>query len=548
MLPWLKIAEDLRGLSLESELNVPQICVMGDQSSGKSSVLNLLAGDIIFPSGTGLVTRCAIRLVMRKARAGEEWSAFVSTSITPKRIEAPDVESLYQLIGIATTSLCKGNSNFSTEAVIVDLLSPDACDLTVVDLPGIIRTVTAGQNTSVIGDVNQLITSYLKDKRTIILAVIPANQDIATVDILERAQSVDFLGERTIGVLTKIDLINPGGEEEVLAVVNNIRKPLALGYIMVKNRSQLDLNRNMTTTQARESEVQFFRGHSVFGTCDPHVWGADQLAKKLSSLLVTRIQMQLVPMRIHVEKHLGNVRAELRSLTSFGCTTDTIDRQKLLISVTQEYVRHLTDTVRGEYRDRLMVKHVNLRLYTLVLKTFEDFQVKVNTTAPPFKNPTFVHTLAEQIEQLRGRELPGFMSSQAFYMSMSQYVDAWSVPMQSMIASVRAIAHEVAGKLSDVLLQQYPSLRETIRVVASRVLNTAVEEATLKLMEILEREKDPFTMNDFLQQRVNKLKFERFNEAVDVCFEMTKTPASNWSGLKDEVYANMKEWYRSTHR
>jgi hypothetical protein len=53
------------------------------------------------------------------------------------------------------------------------------------------------------------------------------------------------------GVLTKVDLINPGGEDEVLSVVTNVRKPLALGYIMVKNRSQLDLNNNMTTAQAR---------------------------------------------------------------------------------------------------------------------------------------------------------------------------------------------------------------------------------------------------------------------------------------------------------
>lgn len=144
VLPWLRIAEELRSLNLESELSVPQICVMGDQSSGKSSVLNLLAGDIVFPSGTGLVTRCPIRLVMRKARAGEDWSASVSTSISPKSIEAPDIESLCQLIALATNSLCQGSSNFSTEVVIVELLSPDACDLTVVDLPGIVRTVTAG--------------------------------------------------------------------------------------------------------------------------------------------------------------------------------------------------------------------------------------------------------------------------------------------------------------------------------------------------------------------------------------------------------------------
>ena len=64
--------------------------------------------------------------------------------------------------------------------------------------------------------------------------MIPANQDIATVDILERAQRVDPLGERTIGVLTKADLIGPGNEEEVLAVLHNIRKPLALGYVMLR--------------------------------------------------------------------------------------------------------------------------------------------------------------------------------------------------------------------------------------------------------------------------------------------------------------------------
>ena len=151
VLPWLKIAEELRSLSLESELSVPQICVMGDQSSGKSSVLNLLAGDLIFPSGSGLVTRCPIRLVMRKARAGEDWCAFVSTSISSKRIEAPDIESLYQLIALATTSLCQGTSNFSTEVVIVDLLSPDACDLTVVDLPGIVRTATTGEELAYCG-------------------------------------------------------------------------------------------------------------------------------------------------------------------------------------------------------------------------------------------------------------------------------------------------------------------------------------------------------------------------------------------------------------
>ena len=71
------------------------------------------------------------------------------------------------------------------------------------------------------------------------------------MDILERAQGVDPSGERTIGVLTKTDLIGPGNEEEVLSVVNNIRKPLALGYIMVKNRTQREITEKMTTARSR---------------------------------------------------------------------------------------------------------------------------------------------------------------------------------------------------------------------------------------------------------------------------------------------------------
>lgn len=248
---------------------MPQICVMGDQSSGKSSVLESLSG-IPFPRGTGLVTRCPIRMVMKKAGIGEVWSAKVSTSLNPVQQIANNIPELSDIIEKCMNILCSGSSSFSTESVIIELVSPDAYNLTVVDLPGIIRTVTAGQSTSVIEQVNRLIKSYLMDKRTIILAVIPANQvlvvtlviapmghfiypfkDIATVDILERALGVDPKGERTIGVLTKTDLIGPGNEDEVLAVVNNIRKPLALGYVMIRNRSQKDINENISTSTAR---------------------------------------------------------------------------------------------------------------------------------------------------------------------------------------------------------------------------------------------------------------------------------------------------------
>jgi interferon-induced GTP-binding protein Mx len=111
---------------------------------------------------------------------------------------------------------------------------------------GIIKTNVRGQSSSIIRDVNVLIDRYMQQPHTIILAVVPSNQDVATVEVLERAARFDPQGDRTIGVLTKPDLIDQGAEHEVASVLRNLTKPLQLGYIMVKNRSQHDIARGGT--------------------------------------------------------------------------------------------------------------------------------------------------------------------------------------------------------------------------------------------------------------------------------------------------------------
>lgn len=139
------------------------------------------------------------------------------------------------------------------------------------------------------------------------------------------------------------------------------------------------------------------------------------------------------------------------------------------------------------------------------------------------------------------------MSSQAFYMCMSQYVNNWEHPMQDLLKNVESVAIEVTGKLAGILLAQYPALQEAIRNVTEVVLQQFSTITVEKLTELMQREKDPFTMNDFLQQWVNKLRFDRFTKAVEESFESAKNPGSNWNGLKEEVFVNMRQWYRNTH-
>jgi interferon-induced GTP-binding protein Mx1 len=137
---------------------------------------------IEFPRGSGLVTRCPTQLIMQKSAPGKPWVADISISGThserpPYSGEVHSPEKLTEIITELTNFLTKGKANdFSTDSIIIKIQSPESPDLTLIDLPGIVRTSTSGQSTKVISQVNDLIDKYIAMPRTIILAVIPSNQ------------------------------------------------------------------------------------------------------------------------------------------------------------------------------------------------------------------------------------------------------------------------------------------------------------------------------------------------------------------------------------
>lgn len=200
---WFDILDELRSLNIGNDFPIPQIAVIGDQSSGKSSLLEALSG-IPFPRGVGLVTRCPTCISMCQ-KQGSTWSADISISLQNNLGRNSNGESkfrgegtvytpgdLAERINSITEILCTdGVAGFSTDVIQVRVESPTVPNLTIVDLPGIVRTTTTGQSQRVITEVNNLLNGYMSQSRTIILAVIPANQDIATIDVLERAQNVD---------------------------------------------------------------------------------------------------------------------------------------------------------------------------------------------------------------------------------------------------------------------------------------------------------------------------------------------------------------------
>ena len=305
--------------------------------------------------------------------------------------------------------------SFSSESINIEITCPDVPDLTLIDLPGIVRTTTKGQPQAVIRQVDSLVEKYLTQPRTIVLAVVPSNTDVATVDILERARIFDPTGIRTIGVLTKPDLIDIGSEAEVMEVLLNNRKPLTLGYTMVKNRSQLDVTNGVSLASARQHELAFFREHKFFSNFDPSYFGVENLTARLVKLLFGRIRATLPLIRSEVDDLLKETRQIIEVLGVAPPATPH-EQYAQLVSVTDDIAGLLGGVIDGSmYSHQLVASRGNmLCCYARAYDRFTELQIKIVALKPKFDDPGYHSTLAERIATHRGHELPGFMNYAVF--------------------------------------------------------------------------------------------------------------------------------------
>ncbi|KAH8053135.1 hypothetical protein JL722_9801 [Aureococcus anophagefferens] len=443
---------------------LPQIAVMGDQSAGKSSVLEMISG-VPFPRGSGLVTRCATQLIMKRTAPGSAWAATASVSWSrPQPAESgpvADPAALSVAIERLTEALCAVTTNgFSTETIVINLSAPDVPDLTLLDLPGIVRTAVAGQNADVVGDVNGLITSYLEQERTIVLAVMPANQDIATIDILERAAVADPGGMRTLAVLTKPDLVDDGAEDEVKECLMNRRKPLRLGFAMVKCRTQRELDGRISLSKALVVEREFFEAHPFWSAAvhadeRKKLMGVQALTGRLSSLLVERIKVALPEIKYELQQQRLVAVAEFERLGGDSALDGRNAMRAELVKV--------------------------LRLFGEGQEIFKSLKLAVQGTQPQFDNRAFTERLAAEMHAFRGRELPGFTNSQVFYGFMVQNIEEWRPYVEECRQAYVAAAAKVSDALLYALAPTYPMLVSELRQRASDITDARGDDVRQKL-------------------------------------------------------------------
>ncbi|KAI1771421.1 interferon-induced GTP-binding protein Mx2 [Hypoxylon cercidicola] len=375
--------DKLRELNVGTDVPLPQLVVVGDQSSGKSSVLESLTG-FSFPRAAGLCTRYATQItccrdpqksvdisIIPRPNADEKLKSRLSK--VQSHITEIDNDKLSQTFEDANKAMGlrmnadDGNTGvgaFSEDILKIEINGPGQAHLTVIDVPGIFRVPTPGLTTeSDVVMVQNMVKSYMNNPRTIILAVIPCNVDIATQEILKLAEAADPKGVRTMGVLTKPDLATEKATQNmILDLVLGKRNKLTLGYCIVKNRSADD---NTSTMSDRHvAEKAFFMAppwSSVADRC-----GVASLQVRLRELLMDVSKRELPHVRAEVEKLLHSRRLKMDAL---GAPRADQSSQRLFLGKIASRFQAITQhALNGYYTgDPLFKSEPSLKLATRMM-------------------------------------------------------------------------------------------------------------------------------------------------------------------------------------
>lgn len=211
-----------------------------------------------------------------------------------------------------TDKVAGNNKGIVDQPIVLNIYSHTCPDLTLIDLPGITRIPIAGQAKNIEQITRSMCSRYCSDPRTIILCVIPANQDMTIQDGLQMARDLDPKGIRTVGVITKIDIMDRGTNAKRMLLGQDV--PLRLGYIGVKNRSQQDINDNMSVKDAVEREKMFFSTHPIYSTMPQNHFGTETLTSKLTKVLFTHIKHNLPEITKEIKDKQRDIEDRLRDL------------------------------------------------------------------------------------------------------------------------------------------------------------------------------------------------------------------------------------------
>ncbi|MBP3799570.1 MAG: dynamin family protein, partial [Bacilli bacterium] len=480
---FINLIDQLRDCGVNEYIKLPRICSLGTQSSGKSSVLESIVGLDFLPRGDGVVTRRPLELRLCHINSGEPWATFEER----KGTKFTDFIKVRETIEKLTDEICKTNKNIVDRPIVLNVYSKTCPDLTLVDLPGVTRVPIGCQPRNIEQITIFMAKRYVEDPLTIILCVIPANSDIATSDGLKIAKEIDTTGSRTIGVLTKIDIMDPGTDERKILLNQEI--PLKLGYVGVRNRSKQDLINKLSMAETIRKEREFFKSHPVYKNLPSGHLGTDVLINKLTKIYFRMIRENLPRIVKSINERVKSAEEELASLGQ-PMPTDDAGKMSMLWNMINKYCDIFRNVLQGKCNNKrlsFLDGEGGFKIKILFKKLLEDFTGDYKATKSyTDENINYALTIHE------GDSIPGFPSVEAFIYLLRPQLEKLKDPIEECFENVFQYLDFLSGKILEKTFTRFP---QVINDMSDLVTNYLIEE----------RDKTKYLIDSIVDMEINYL-------------------------------------------
>lgn len=458
---------------------LPSVAVVGGQSSGKSSVLESIVGRDFLPRGSGIVTRRPLVLQLHKTQSGAEYAEFLHA---PKR-RFTDFAAVRKEISDETDRITGKTKQISNIPIHLSIYSPNVVNLTLIDLPGLTKVAVEGQSDSIVEDIENMVRSYVEKPNCIILAITPANQDIATSDAIKLAREVDPSGERTFGVLTKLDLMDKG--TNATEVLEGRAYRLQHPWVGIVNRSQADINKNVDMIVARRKEREYFETSPDYGHLASKM-GSEYLAKLLSQHLELVIRQRIPSIISMINKTIDELNAEL----------DRIGRPVAADGGAQLYM--ILELCRAF--DRVFKEHLDGgrpggdRIYGVF-----DHQLPAALKKLPFDRHLSLKNVQKVVTEADGYQPHLIAPEQGYRRLIDGSITYFKGPAEASVDAVHFVLKELVRKsiAETEELKRFPSLQNDIATAANEALERFREESCKTVVRLVEMESSYLTVDFF---------------------------------------------------
>jgi replication fork clamp-binding protein CrfC len=441
-------------------IDLPQIAVVGGQSAGKSSVLESFVGRDFLPRGNGIVTRRPLVLqLVSTPGTDREYGVFFHR---PDE-EFDSFDDIRDEISAETDRLTGNDRGISDTPINLKIYSPHVLTLTLVDLPGITRVPVGDQPDNIEELIRGMIERYVSQPNCIILAIAPANQDLANSDALQMAKRFDPEQTRTLGVLTKLDLMDRG--TDCMKILQNKVIPLKMGYVAVVNRSQQDINQRRALKDAQRAEGKFFRSHPIYRRLGDKC-GSKHLSERLNGVLVNHIKSVLPDISRQVDDF---VRLKREELAAYGDLVSKDAKRAALLKALTNYSESFRGSLQGAGDDiDDAVAAMELRGGAQIQQIYGEFVrtldgINILEVVPP-------STFRTTVQNCIGIGTGLFTPTQTFELIIRRGVQEMVGPAIQCVEDVHDELMRIVNGVSNADLARFSRLRAKIVVVVKTIV------------------------------------------------------------------------------